>query len=94
MNDGDCMSKTAKIDNEDKLFKKALEMGSKIAAMQGYKLSNQGTTQATKAKAIYMFLVQVKQITPLPEDKTDGKNIRKRLALWIHSALPDDDPLK
>ncbi|MCW8348868.1 MULTISPECIES: DUF5062 family protein [Vibrio] len=88
------MSKTAKLENEDKLFKKALEVGTKIAAMQGYTLTNQGTTPSMKAKAIYLFLVEVNQITPLPADKCDGKNIRKRLALWIHSALPDDDPLK
>ncbi|MCL9773697.1 DUF5062 family protein [Vibrio methylphosphonaticus] len=88
------MSKTTKIENEDKLFKKALELGAKIAKMQGYQLSNQGTTQAMKAKAIYLFLVEVKQITPLPADKSDLKNIKKRLALWLHSALPEDDPLK
>ncbi|MEZ9661866.1 DUF5062 family protein, partial [Vibrio sp. 10N.261.52.F3] len=30
----------------------------------------------------------------LPDDKLDGANIKKRLALWIHKALPDNDPLK
>ncbi len=88
------MSKTAKIINEDKLFKKALEIGSRMAEMQGYQLATPNTSQAVKAKAIYLFLVQVNQITPLPEDKTDSKNIKKRLALWIHAALPDGDTLK
>ena len=88
------MSKTAKITNEDKLFKKALEVGCKMAEMQGFQLSTQGVSQATKARALYLFLAEVRQITPLPADKLDGKNIKKRLALWIHNALPDDDPLK
>lgn len=87
------MAKTVKINNEDKLFKKALEVGCKMAAMQGYKLSVSASPSVT-AKALYLFLVEVKQITPLPEDKQDGKNIKKRLAIWIHSALPDNDPLK
>lgn len=94
MNDGLPMSKTVKINNEDKLFKKALEVGSQIAKMQGYKLFDKNTSQPNKVMAVYLFLVEVRQITPLPADKTDGKNIKKRLALWIHSALPDDDPLK
>ncbi|MDG3087847.1 DUF5062 family protein [Vibrio hannami] len=88
------MSKTTKIMNEDKLFKKALEVGCKMAKMQGFELADQGTSQPVKAKAVYLFLVEVKQITPLPADKLDGKNIKKRLALWLHNVLPDDDPLK
>ncbi|MCE0494267.1 DUF5062 family protein [Vibrio salinus] len=87
------MSKTAKIVNEDKLFKKALEVGCKMAEMQGYNLAS-NASPSVKAKALYLFLVEVKQITPLPADKLDGKSIKKRLALWIHSALPDNDPLK
>jgi hypothetical protein len=86
------MSKTAKLLNEDKLVKKALEVGSKMAKMQGLDLPN--TAQPIRIKAIYLFLVEVKQIVPLPEDKMDGANIKKRLALWIHKALPDGDPLK
>ncbi len=62
--------------------------------MQGYQLTTPNTSQAVKAKAIYLFLVEVNQITPLPADKTDSKNIKKWLALWIHAALPDGDPLK
>ncbi len=88
------MSKTTKIINEDKLFKKAIEVGSRMAEMQGYQLTTPNTSQAVKATAIYLFLVEVNQITPLPADKTDSKNIKKRLALWIHAALPDGDPLK
>ncbi|SHO54569.1 DUF5062 family protein [Vibrio quintilis] len=88
------MAKTAKIKNEDKLFKKALEVGCKMAEMQGYQLTSDNASQATKAKALYVFLVKVRQITPLPADKSDGKSIKKRLALWIHHALPEDDPLK
>lgn len=86
------MSKTAKILNEDKLVKKALEVGLKMAKMQGFDLPN--TSQPVKTKAVYLFLVEVNQITPLPDDKLDGANIKKRLARWIHNALPDDDPLK
>ncbi|MFH0259134.1 DUF5062 family protein [Vibrio mediterranei] len=88
------MTKTIKIHNEEKLFKKALEVGCKMAAMQGYPVQDLSATPATKAKALYHFLVEVKQIVPLPEDKEDGPHIKKRLAIWLHSALPDNDPLK
>ncbi|PMH44668.1 DUF5062 domain-containing protein [Vibrio sp. 10N.286.49.B3] len=86
------MSKTAKILNEDKLVKKAVEVGLKMAKLQGFDLSS--TSQPTTIKAVYLFLVEVNQITPLPAGKLDGANIKKRLALWIHRALPDNDPLK
>ncbi|MBM7035358.1 hypothetical protein ST37_00260 [Vibrio sp. qd031] len=86
------MSKTTKLHNEDKLVKKALEVGLKMATMQGFKLPT--SPQPTKVKAVYLFLVEVNQITPLPAEKEDGANIKKRLALWIHSVLPDNDPLK
>lgn len=88
------MSKTAKLENEDKLFKKALEVGCKMAAMQGYPIHDPSASQSMKARALYLFLVEVRQIVPLPADKLDGQNIKKRLALWLHSALPDNDPLK
>jgi hypothetical protein len=86
------MSKTNKIHNEDKLVKKALQVGSAMAKMQGFNLPT--SSQPIKVKAVYLFLVEVNQITPLPADKLDGANIKKRLAIWIHSVLPDDDPLK
>ncbi|NOH99188.1 DUF5062 family protein [Vibrio sp. 99-70-13A1] len=86
------MSKTTKLHNEDKLVKKALEVGLKMAKMQGLDLPT--TPQPLKTKAVYLFLVEVNQITPLPDDKLDGVNIKKRLALWIHKVLPDNDPLK
>jgi hypothetical protein len=86
------MSKTNKIHNEDKLVKKALQVGSAMAKMQGFDLPS--SSQPIKVKAVYLFLVEVNQITPLPADKLDGANIKKRLAIWIHSVLPDDDPLK
>ncbi|MGC9402360.1 MULTISPECIES: DUF5062 family protein [Vibrio] len=86
------MSKTAKILNEDKLVKKALDVGFKMAKLQGLNLPS--SSQPIKIKAVYLFLVEVNQITPLPADKLDGANIKKRLALWLHKALPDNDPLK
>ncbi|WED27646.1 DUF5062 family protein [Vibrio sp. DW001] len=88
------MSKITKIKNEDKLLKKALEVGSKIAEMQGYELTSPSASQSIKIKALYLFLVKVRQITPLPADKLDGQNIKKRIALWMHNALPEEDPLK
>ncbi|MEZ9269158.1 DUF5062 family protein, partial [Vibrio splendidus] len=75
------MSKTAKIINEDKLVKKAVEVGFKMAKLQGFDLPN--SSQPIKVKAVYLFLVEVNQITPLPESKLDGANIKKRLALWL-----------
>ncbi|MBU2896759.1 DUF5062 family protein [Vibrio pectenicida] len=86
------MSKKSKLHNEDKLVKKALEIGGKMANMQGFDLPQ--SPQPLKVKAIYLFLVDAKQITPLPDSKLDGTSIKHRLALWIHSVLPDDDPLK
>lgn len=86
------MSKTVKLHNEEKLVKKAVEVGLKMAKMQGFDLPT--SPQPTKIKAVYLFLVGVNQIPPLPEDKMDGANLKKRLALWIHKALPDNDPLK
>ncbi|GAB2647384.1 DUF5062 family protein [Vibrio panuliri] len=86
------MSKSSKLHNEDKLVKKALEIAGKMAKMQGFELPQ--SPQPVKVKAIYLFLVDAKQITPLPDSKLDGANIKHRLALWIHNALPDNDPLK
>ena len=86
------MSKSAKLLNEDKLVKKALEIGFKMAKMQGFDLPD--ASQPIKIKAVYLFLVEVNQITPLPAEKLDGANIKKRLALWMHKVLPDGDPLK
>ncbi|NUW69334.1 DUF5062 family protein [Vibrio coralliilyticus] len=86
------MSKSSKLHNEDKLVKKALEIGEKMAKMQGFDLPK--SPQPVRVKAIYLFLVDAKQIAPLPDSKLDGTNIKHRLALWIHSALPDNDPLK
>ncbi|GAL09983.1 hypothetical protein JCM19233_960 [Vibrio astriarenae] len=86
------MSKVSKIPNEDKLVKKALEVGFKMAKMQGIELP--ASSQPIKIKAVYLFLVEVNQITPLPESKLDGANIKKRLAIWLHNALPEGDPLK
>lgn len=86
------MSKTTKLANEDKLVKKALEIGVKMAKMQGFELPE--SPQPTRVKAVYLFLVGAKQIAPLPDNKLDGVNIKHRLAMWIHKALPDNDPLK
>lgn len=86
------MSKTNKLHNEDKLVKKAIEVGFKLAKMQGIELPD--SSMPLKVKAVYLFLVEVNQITPLPESKQDGASLKHRLALWMHSALPDNDPLK
>ncbi len=86
------MSKVSKIHNEDKLVKKAIEVGFKLAKMQGFDLPT--SSAPIKAKAVYLFLVDAKQIPPLPEDKLDGASIKKRLAIWMHNALPDGVPLK
>ncbi len=88
------MAKTTKVKNEDKLFKRALQVGSKMAEMQGYKLTEDNASPSLKAKALYLFLVKVRQIAPLPEDKQDGQSIKKRIALWLYNALPEGDPLK
>ncbi len=56
------MSKTVKLHNEDKLVKKAVEVGLKMAKMQGFDLPT--SPQPTKIKAVYLFLVGVNQIPP------------------------------
>ncbi len=68
---GDDMSKTAKIINEDKLVK-AVEVGFKMAKLQRFWFAT--FIQPIKVKAVYLFLVEVNQITPLPDDKLDGAN--------------------
>ncbi|MEF1231114.1 DUF5062 family protein, partial [Vibrio fortis] len=42
------MSKTTKLQNEDKLFKKAMEVGTKLAEMQGFKLNDPSMSQSVK----------------------------------------------
>ncbi|MBD1564797.1 DUF5062 family protein [Vibrio sp. SA48] len=86
------MSQKSMLKNEDKLVKKALEIGGKMAMLQGFNLPQ--SPQPVRVKAIYLFLVDAKQITPLPDNKLDGANIKHRLALWMRNALPDNDPLK
>ncbi len=86
------MSKTNKLHNEDKLVKRAIEVVFKLAKMQGINLPD--STMPLKVKSAYLFLVEVNQIPPLPESKHDGASLKHRLALWMHSALPDGDPLK
>ncbi len=75
------MSKSSKLHNEDKLVKKALEIGGKMAKLQGFDLpQSPQPPQPLRVKAIYLFLVDAKQITPLPESKLDGASIKHRLA--------------
>ncbi len=72
---------------DEKLFKKALKVGCKLAEMQGYPLTDKNQPQPVVAKALYLFLVKVRQITPLPLDKTNGPNIKRRLAIWMKGNL-------
>ncbi|KAB2826047.1 DUF5062 family protein [Aliivibrio finisterrensis] len=69
--------------DEDKLFKKALELGCKLSEMQGYHIVDKSLPQPVIAKAVYLFLVQVRLLSPLPLDKTNGPNIKHRLAIWM-----------
>lgn len=47
------MSKSSKLHNEDKLVKKALEIGGKMAKLQGFDLPQ--SPQPLRVKAIYLF---------------------------------------
>ena len=76
-----------KLEHEEKLYKKALEFGCKLAEMQGYKISDKNQSKPVIAKALYIFLVNVRLIAPLPVDKTDGPNIKRRLAIWMKGNL-------
>ena len=78
-----------KMKDEDKLFKQAICYGLRLAEMQGYYISDKGTSQKSVSRAVYLFLVKVRLLTPLPVDKTDGPRIKRRLAVWMKSVLKD-----
>lgn len=76
-----------KMKDEEKLFKQALKYGLKLAEMQGYYISEKGASQKRVSRAVYLFLVKVKLLTPLPLNKTDGPSIKRRLAVWMKGVL-------
>ncbi|PSW21480.1 DUF5062 domain-containing protein [Photobacterium sanctipauli] len=79
--------------NEAKLLKKALELGFAFAQKQGYGDLDKSVSAKDKVECIYRLLVEFKQITPLPEDKEDGPNMKHKLVLWITRLLPADHEL-
>ena len=83
-----CVMK-GKMKDEDKLFKQAISYGLRLAEMQGYYISDKGTSQKSVSRAVYLFLVKVRLLTPLPVDKADGPRIKRRLAVWMKSVLRD-----
>ncbi|GAB6262471.1 DUF5062 family protein [Photobacterium sp. CCB-ST2H9] len=82
-----------KIKNEQKLLKKAMELGIAFARKQGYEDFGKGISEKDKVECIYRLLVDVKQITPLAPDQEDGPNMRHKLAIWISRLLPPDHEL-
>lgn len=56
-----------------------LEIGGKVAKLRGFELPQ--STQPQRVKVIHLSLVDAKMITPLPEGKLDGANIKPRLAV-------------
>lgn len=78
--------------NENKLLKLAVELGLNFAKKEKYKVDPR-LSEKDKAEAVYNMLVTYKQITPLPEDKLDGPNMKHRLVMWIVKMLPEDHPL-
>ncbi|MCG7532710.1 DUF5062 family protein [Psychrobium sp. MM17-31] len=79
--------------NEDKLLKLALQLGKAYATKRGYGGLEKAESNKDKVEAIYRLLVHDKLISPLPEDKEDGPNLKHRLVLWIISQLPENHEL-
>ncbi|WP_025821779.1 DUF5062 family protein [Shewanella marina] len=82
-----------KIKHEAQLFKLALEIGEGYAMKRGYKTFPQGLSNRDKIECIYRLLINDKLITPLPEDKEDGPNMKHRLIIWITRQLPENHEL-
>ncbi|MFC5076298.1 hypothetical protein VTH8203_01059 [Vibrio thalassae] len=78
-----------KMKDEDKLFKQAISYGLKLADMQGYQITDKRASQKSVSRAVYLFLVKVQLLTPLPVDKTDGPSIKRRLAVWMKRVLKE-----
>ncbi|MCQ1057832.1 DUF5062 family protein [Photobacterium sp. DNB23_23_1] len=79
--------------NDPKLLKKALELGMSFAKKQGFDDLDKSVSSKDKVECVYRLLVEFKQITPLPEDKVDGPNMKHKLILWISRLLPPDHEL-
>ncbi|MGF1736366.1 DUF5062 family protein [Photobacterium satsumensis] len=79
--------------NDPKLLKKALELGMSFAKKQGFDDLDKSVSSKDKVECVYRLLVEFKQITPLPEDKEDGPNMKHKLILWISRLLPPDHEL-
>ncbi|WP_340122037.1 DUF5062 family protein [Methylobacter svalbardensis] len=83
----------AKLKNESRLLKKAMEVGENYAKNRGY--ANFASTDSSKDKTecLYRLLVNDQLIQPLAIDQENGVNMKHKLALWIARQLPKDHPL-
>jgi len=83
----------AKLKNESRLLKKAMEVGENYAKNRGY--ANFASTDSSKDKTecLYRLLVNDRLIQPLAIDQENGVNMKHKLALWIARQLPKDHPL-
>ncbi|MBV7314091.1 DUF5062 family protein [Shewanella sp. NIFS-20-20] len=79
--------------HDAQLFKTAIKIGLAYAVKRGYSLPDSPLSDPQKAEIIYRLLVQDKLITPLPQDKEDGPQIKHRLIVWISKQLPAEHPL-
>ncbi|RKF14272.1 DUF5062 family protein [Alginatibacterium sediminis] len=83
-----------KFKHEAQLLKKALLVGLSYAKQRGFASLPQGTSEKDKVAVVYQLLSQDKQITPLPQDKINGPEMRHKLVLWLYNQLPEDHELR
>jgi hypothetical protein len=82
-----------KFKHEAQLLKKALLVGQAYAMQRGYSDFGPGISEKDKVEALYLLLATDKRITPLPEQKQTGPEMRHKLVLWLTNQLPKDHPL-
>ena len=82
-----------KIENEDQLVKKALQVGAVYAKKRAYGEIEAEDSVKLKVEFIYRVLVEDKLIQPLAKDQISDPNMRHKLAIWISKNLPADHHL-
>lgn len=82
-----------KLRHEADLFKAALLAGVEYAERRKAVEFESTDSASDKALYIYRLLVHDKVIAPMPESQVSERTIRRRLAVWYASQLPEGHPL-
>jgi hypothetical protein len=84
----------SKLKNEAELVREAIRIGGIYAKKRGVGEFEQTDSADEKVTYLYRLLVHDKLVQPLARGEEDQKQMRHKLALWIHRQLPDGHPLK